>query len=581
MSTHNFWPSRHHLPQHCSPDRRRGRAATVRQRRGLYELADWDPPSEPMWAGYGEWLDFPLPQKLANLPDHEAFSWRKWGQFLRGQGSTKLNEWLATLFHPMTKMTSYRDYASLFETVRPPLHAAEHWRSDLDFAEQRINGCNPMTLTQCSDLPVDVMCRAADDTLSTLAPGWTVQSAYDKGRLFICDYSVVRLVETLMDAGIARMAPTALFFVREDGVLAPLAIRLHPDDHPGPNLPVTPHTGPSSWALAKAHFQAADGGYHEAVSHLLDTHLVIELIATCAHRNLHPDHPISQLLTPHFRDNLAIDALARTSLLNKDGPIDKAIGVGARGALNLVGAVWADWDFRGMAIDSDLKRRGLADPSLLPACWYREDGLTIMLATRQFTRQLTYVWYADDAAVAADWELQGWARDLAGTHNGGLSGFPESFETRAQVAWTLAEILFRASAQHAAVNNGQYDRYGWPPYSPTALRDTPVNLDLASGRSISERDFWVTMPTRAQSLAQLSMARVLSAPTYTSLIRTGDGSAFDRAINPAASDAVRTFRQRLALASQQQRTRNAELVSVGKTPYTYLDPYNISRSIEI
>lgn len=581
MSADDTWPSRFQIPQRCSADRRRGRAATVRQRRQQYALADWHPPTEEMWAGYGDWLAYPLPQKLAHLPDHEKFSLRKWGQFIKGQSTTKLNEWLTTLIHPITKMTSYRDYASLFESLRPPLHAAEHWRSDLDFAEQRINGCNPMTLTRCDDLPSDALCAAADDMLSTLAPGWTVQSAYDKGRLFICDYSVVRQVAELMEEGVARTAPTGLFFVREDGVLAPLAIRLHPADHGGPNVPITPHTGASSWALAKAHFQAADGGYHEAVSHLLDTHLVIELIATCAHRHLHPDHPISQLLTPHFRDNLAIDALARTSLLNKDGPIDKAIGVGARGALNLVGAVWANWDMRAMAIDADLERRGLADASLLPACWYREDGLSIMRATRQFTTRLTHVWYADDAAVVGDWELQGWATDLAATHQGGLTGFPTRFETRAQVAWTLAEILFRASAQHAAVNNGQYDRYGWPPYSPTAVRDTAVNVKLAAGEAISERDYWVTMPTRAQSLAQLSMARVLSAPTYTSLIRTGAGSAFDRAVNPAASDAVRTFRQRLAVASQQQRSRNARLVSAGKTPYTYLDPYNISRSIEI
>lgn len=581
MSESSARPSRFRIPQRCSPDRQRGREATIRKRRTEYELATWHPPSEPMWAGFGEWLDHPLPQKLAKLPSPEAFTLRKWGQFLKGQGATKINEALVKLFHPATKMQSYRDYASLFESIRPPAHAAEHWRSDLDFAEQRINGCNPMTLTRCADLPDDPLCAAGDDTLSTLAPPWTVQSAHDKGRLFICDYSAVRTVHHLMDDAIAKSAPTALFFVREDGVLAPLAIRLHPVDHPGPNVPVTPHTGPSSWALAKMHFQAADGGYHEAISHLLDTHLVIELIATCAHRHLHPDHPISQLLTPHFRDNLAIDALARTSLLNKDGPIDQAIGVGARGALNLVGTIWQGWDFKAMAIDADLERRGLADPGLIPGCWYREDGLRISEATRQFTHQLTHAWYPDDAAVVGDWELQGWADALSRTDNGGLRGFPARFEGRAQVAWALAEILFRASAQHAAVNNGQYDRYGWPPYSPTALRATAANLDVASGRSISEAALWDTLPTRKQSLAQLSMARVLSAPTYTSLIRTGDADAFDRATDPAASDAVRAFRQRLAAISQVQRRRNAALVSAGRSPYTYLDPYNISRSIEI
>ena len=77
------------------------------------------------------------------------------------------------------------------------------------------------------------------------------------------------------------------------------------------------------------------------------------------------------------------------------------------------------------------------------------------------------------------------------------------------------------------------------------------------------------------------MARVLSAPTYTSLIRTADSPANDPAIEPIAADAVRTFRQRLAALSDAFRRRNDELSTAGRTPYTYLDPYNISRSIEI
>jgi hypothetical protein len=574
-------PSRFRIPQHCSPDRRRGRAATIRQRRGTYELTVWHPPSEAMWEGFGEWLRFPLPLKLAGLPPEESFSWRKWGQFIQNQTATKVNQALSGLLNPRAKMESYREYARLFESIRPPAFAAERWRSDLDFAEQRLNGCNPMTLTRCADLPDDALCRAADDTLSTLDPGWTVQRAYDQGRLFACDYSAVRMIEGVIPVQVAWSAPTALFFAGEDGVLRPLAIRLWPADHSGPNTPVNPHSGPANWALAKCHFQMADGAYHEAVSHLLDTHLVIELIAVCAHRHLHPDHPIIQLLAPHFRDNLAIDALARTSLLNKGGPIDKAIGVGARGALNLVGAIWENWDFGAMSLDRDLARRGLDDREVLPFCWYREDATALAGATRQLTQGLAHVWYPDDAAVAADWEVQGWAAEVASAQGAALRGFPAAFTTRAELARTLAEILFRASAQHAAVNNGQYDRYGWPLYSPTSLRVTQANMDLAVGRPISEIEFWRTMPGRAQSLGQLNMARVLSAPTYTSLIRTGDSPAFHPDIEPAAADAVQTYRQRLATVSDSLRRRNTALASAGEATYTYLDPYNVSRSIEI
>jgi arachidonate 15-lipoxygenase len=574
-------PSRFRIPQLTSPDRRRARAATVAQRRDLYALTPWHPPSEAMWAGTGEWLRFPLPLKLANLPPDEAFSWRKWSQFLRNQSITKVNRALTTLLNPRAPMESYREYARLFEVFRPPTFAAARWRSDLDFAEQRLNGCNPMTLKRCQDLPDDALCRAADDTLSTLAPSWNVQRAHSQGRLFACDYSAVRLLEPVIPIGVAWSAPTALFFAGEDGRLRPLAIRLWPADHSGVNTPVNPHSGPSNWALAKAHFQMADGAYHEAISHLLDTHLIIELIAVCAQRHLHPDHPVSQLLSPHFRDNLAIDALARTSLLNRGGPIDSAIGVGARGALNLVGAVWANWDFQRMALHRDLADRGLDDRDTLPFCWYREDATALATATRQLTRSLVDVWYVDEASLAADWEVQGWAAEVAASTGAALRGFPAQFKSRAELGVTLAEILFRASAQHAAVNNGQYDRYGWPLYSPTSLRVTQANLDLVSGRPIDEREFWRTMPGRDQSFGQLNMARVLSAPTYTSIIRTGDAPAFSPDLEPAAADAVQTYRQRLATVSSSLRRRNAELAMAGEAGYTYLDPYNVSRSIEI
>ena len=482
-------PSQYVIPQRTSADGRRARAATVRMRQAEYQLTTWDPPSEAMWAGSGQWLTLPLPRKLANLPAADAFSWRKWGQFIAGQSASTLNQAFATCLHPRPRMDNYRDYAGLFASIRPPAHAASQWRSDLDFAEQRINGCNPMTLTRCLTSPPAELYATADDTLSTLAPGWTVRAALERGRLFACDYSAVRELRDLLPEAVAYSAPTALFFAGEDGRLRPLAIRLFPADHAGPNGAIGPHTGPSSWALAKAHFQMADGAYHEAISHLLETHLVVELIATCAYRHLHPAHPVSQLLGPHFRDNLAIDALARTSLLNKGGPIDNAIGVGARGALRLVSLVWQSWDFQTSQLPDDLARRGLDDREILPFCWYREDAVALHKATSQLTAQLAAVWYADDAAVLADWEVQHWAAEIAAADGGALPGFPSRIETRDVLARLLAEIIFRASAQHAAVNNGQYDRYGWPPYSPTALQRSAVNDEISTGRSITELEF--------------------------------------------------------------------------------------------
>lgn len=574
-------PSRFQPPQRCSADRRRARAATLHHKRQAYRYAPWDPDEEIQWEGETGWLRDALPPKLATVPEVERFANRKRLQFARSIFDTKLNGGLSKLFNPRSKMLSFHDYASLYHWITPPRRATLIWQSDLDFAEQRINGCNPMVLARVEGGLDDGLVAAADDVLSTMAPGWTCARAASAGRLFAVDYSALEALAPLIDPRYLHGSPTALFFAREDGALAPLCIRLWALGREGPNEPITPNSGAASWALAKACFQVIDGGYHEGVSHLLETHLVIEVIAVATHRQLHPDHPIFQLLVPHYLDNLALDALARTSLINRGGPIDRSMAIGAKGAIAAVAASWQDWDFRAKSPAVDLERRGLTDRDVLPACYYREDSEATLAALRAYTDEMVDVWYPTADDLAADYELQAWAAEIASDDGARLRGFPGRFERPADLAWVLCEVLFRASGQHAAVNNGQFDRYGWIPYSPTSVMRNDTVTAIAAGEAISEQDFWATLPPRKQCMDQINLVLTLSAPTYTSMMRTGEGAAFAAAHAPRAAAAVERLRRRLSALSGSIRRRNAELIALGRTPYRYLDPYNVSRSIEI
>ena len=55
------------------------------------------------------------------------------------------------------------------------------------------------------------------------------------------------------------------------------------------------------------------------VRHLLETHLVTEVFVVVTARQLHPDHPVSQLLSPHLRFTVALDCLARVDAVTAPG----------------------------------------------------------------------------------------------------------------------------------------------------------------------------------------------------------------------------------------------------------------------
>jgi hypothetical protein len=75
----------------------------------------------------------------------------------------------------------------------------------------------------------------------------------------------------------------------------------------------------------------------------------------------------------------------------------------------------------------------------------------------------------------------------------------------------------------------------------------------------------------------LAMVWVLSKPTPSTLLASGDSSAFGEGLCPAAAEAVAGFRRRLQQISEDIAHRNEGL----SVPYTYLDPVTISRSTEI
>ena len=151
-------------------------------------------------------------------------------------------------------------------------------------------------------------------------------------------------------------------------------------------------------------------------------------------------------------------------------------------------------------------------------------------------------------------------------------GLPRRIETPEQLFQVITELVFRAGPQHAAVNNGQYDAYGFIPNTPgtfsTALTDAPT---------LPESAYWDGLPAAGPSLAQLGMVWVLSMPTLRSLVSAGESGAFQPEVCFSAAEAVAAFRRRLYQISDEVELRNAGM----EVPYRYLDPINVSLSTDI
>ena len=134
------------------------------------------------------------------------------------------------------------------------------------------------------------------------------------------------------------------------------------------------------------------------------------------------------------------------------------------------------YDVQGTNIKENVKARGVDDPKLLPDYYYRDDGILLWDAIESYVKEIVDIFYKSDGDVKEDTELQNWANDAHfnafpeynGAPNG--RGFPEKMESRDDLIRFCTLIMFTGSAQHAAVNFGQFQIFGFAPNAPFALR---------------------------------------------------------------------------------------------------------------
>ncbi|KAH6790069.1 PLAT/LH2 domain-containing lipoxygenase family protein [Perilla frutescens var. frutescens] len=415
------------------------------------------------------------------------------------------------------------------------------WLRDDEFARQAIAGINPVSIERLqvfppvSKLDPEIYgpqeSALKDEHIAGQLNGMTVQEALDANKLYIIDYHDVYLpfIDQInaLD-GRKSYATRTVYFLTDAGTLKPVAIELSlPPSSPRPKRVVTPPVDATTywtWQLAKAHVCSNDAGVHQLVNHWLRTHATMEPFILAAHRQMSAMHPIFKLLDPHMRYTLEINALARQSLISVDGVIESCFTPGRYCMEISASAYKSSWRFDKENLPADLIRRGMAvlDPTqphgiklMIEDYPYAADGLMIWAAIENWVRNYVNHYYPDSAQVCNDKELQAWYAESINVGHADLrhADWWPTLATPEDLCSILTTIIWLASAQHAALNFGQYPYGGYVPNRPPLMRRLiPDENDPEYSVFLSDpqKYFFCALPSLLQATKFMAVVDTLS-----------------------------------------------------------------------
>lgn len=489
--------------------------------------------------------------------------------------------------------------------VLSQIHERDGGLSDREFARQRIAGQNPIVLRRWQvsfpDKDHQALQSWAEQSYR-LGDGSTIDlvQAAESKRLFVADYP---LLASLTPADLQRGryvgSPVALFYRTEQG-LTPVLIQVEKGRVVTPDSPEA-----DAWMRAKLCVQTADVTHHELISHLCYTHLRMEAFAIATPRQLPSNHPIYQLLRPHFQFLLAINTRGNAMLLGEGAAIDTLMAPTRAASLALINRAYQK-PFQFHSLPNYIQHQGI-EPEFLPEFPYRDDALLLWEAIAWYVTRFLHRYYPDDQAVEQDTYLQAWAEELgAPLHTRPRSEFPQApvwlpkewsielgldleqlpsharvpdfpsmevgqmlgkITSLQQLIEIVTQVIFTCGPQHAAVNFSQFDYVGYMPNAPFALYgrpDTPATLEDL-------------LPSPTQELGQMRLAFALSGIVWgrlgsSDLIKFPDRS--DRQV-------LEQFQFELSEVEAKIKTRNQQRLADHGVDYPYLLPSRIPNSINI
>jgi arachidonate 15-lipoxygenase len=462
---------------------------------------------------------------------------------------------------PTTRPTTMAGYLHYFTTIHHPAIVERQTRdpaaADRYFAWQRVAGTNPMSIHRVAKLPDDFAVTEAD-WQRAIGEGSLAAALHD-GHAYVVDYTMLHGAPATKYLGRQKYICGARgLFTSRRGELLPVAIQLEPG-----GKVVTPKDG-VTWAMARYCLQVADANVHETMAHLGSTHMVMEAVGIAGRRQLGEAHPLRKLLDPHIAGTFAVNDSAKHFLTAPGGVIDRVFAARIDVAMSLVRVALDRFVLQDAAPAIDIAARGLdGDDLVFP---YRDDVAPVYAAIERFVASYVHLYYADDAAVAADVELRAWVAEVGSPIGGALRGI-RPVETVAGLTQWMTNLVHVGSAQHAAVNFPQFPYYGWGASVAGSCWAPPPKLD----GSATEADLAALMPPWDCLLRQADTVYLLSGIYYRPL---GTYTDLDDA---RVAPLVTRFKEELATIDATIAERDAARL----LPYPYLRPSLIPSSINV
>ncbi|XP_006116243.2 hydroperoxide isomerase ALOXE3 [Pelodiscus sinensis] len=538
------------------------REEELKQRRKCYE-----------WKEYSPGLPHCLAvDNIIELDGNSMYSVTKNTNLLLRSTNTQVRLRLKGFLSCTNSWAKLEDISKVFCFSKSPIteYVQEHWREDTFFGYQFLNGVHPVTIRKCTKLPENFPVTSAM-VAPFLGEGTTLTDELEKGNIFIADYKILEDItaNTINNYQQYIAAPICLLYVQPSGELVPVAIQL--SQHPGPDCPIfLPSDSEWDWLLAKTWVRNAELLVHEAVSHLLLTHLINEAFTLATLRQLPTCHPIFKLLLPHTRYVLHVNVLARSLLLRRGGIIDKAMGSGLVGITELMAKGMSGMTYTSLCFPDDIQERGVDD---IPNYYYRDDGLKIWSAIESFVSGIVQHYYHSDAHVLADSELQAWVDEIfrKGFLGNKASGIPASLQSVSELIKYVTMWIYCCSARHAFLNNGQFDFGAWMPNFPSSMRNPPPQAKGAT----SLESYLDTIPDISTTGRTIYIFWVICCePGDSRALGTYPDEHFTE---EEPKQLITAFQEHLAQISQEIQERNKSL----PIPYRYLDPQEIENSTSI
>ncbi|MED6113079.1 Lox2p [Stylosanthes scabra] len=422
------------------------------------------------------------------------------------------------------------------------------WMTDEEFGREMIAGVNPNVIKRLDVFPPqssldpsefgDQTSTITKESLETNLEGLTVDQAIEGNKLFILDYhdAFMPFLTKINGLEVSKAYATrTILLLKNDGTLKPLVIELSLPRLGGPAgnkiigahsrvvLPAKEGAEGTIWLLAKAYAIVNDSCYHQLMSHWLNTHAVMEPFVIATNRNLSVLHPIHKLLEPHYRDTMNINGLARQSLINAGGIIEKSF-LPRKFSVEMSSAAYKNWVFPDQALPADLIKRGLAveDPSspygvrlVIDDYPYAVDGLEIWDAIKTWVQDYVSLYYASDDEVRKDYELQAWWKEAVERGHEDLKDKPwwPKMQTLDELVQSSSIIVWTASALHAAVNFGQYPYGGLILNRPTVSRRFIPEIESKDYQELvtnPQKAFLRTITRKFEALVDLTVIEILS-----------------------------------------------------------------------